>query len=60
MRSAMLWPTAETPLSVLAARVQPTLEKSPALSALIPPAATMARSSSSSTVTAPGFRWNPW
>ena len=34
--------------------------KSPALSAEMPPAATMALSSSSSTVLAPGLRWKPW
>ena len=60
MRRAMHWPTALTPLSVLAARVHWTLVKSPALSCEMPPAFTMARSSSSSMVFAPGLRWKPW
>ena len=53
-------PTALTPLSVLAARFQCTLLKSPAFDVAIPPALTMAFSKSSSIVFAPGLRCIPW
>ena len=57
--SATTCPTADTPLSVLAARVHCTFAKSPAFASDIPPARAIAPSSSPSIVRTPGFRCMP-